>query len=239
MAKGGSPSFAANEMPHPFAIPSEFVERTNRRQGRPHSTLTLATSSTALVVVDMQRYFIEEPFAGACPVAREIVPNVNRLAGAVRKAGGVVAWLQMEAGSLADSNWSALRERYNETSARGRWENLRPEAAGFELWPDLEIEPTDLLVVKNRYSAFIPGSSHLDEELRGLGVDTLLVGGVATNACCESTARDAMMLNYRVIMVSDACAAASDVEHASALNNFYLFFGDVQTTEEVLALLER
>ena len=63
----------------------------------------------------------------------------------------------------------------------------------------------------------------------------LLIAGVATNACCESTARDAMMLNFRVLMVSDACAAASDREHQAALENFYLFFGDVQTTNEVIA----
>jgi ureidoacrylate peracid hydrolase len=61
-----------------------------------------------------------------------------------------------------------------------------------------------------------------------------LIAGVATNVCCESTGRDAMMLNYRVLMVSDACAAASDGEHEAALGNFYLFFGDVQTTGEVI-----
>lgn len=193
--------------------------------------------STALVVVDMQRYFMEEPFAGACPVAQETVPNVNRLAEAVRAAGGTVVWLQMRADPISDVAWTSLRERYSDDSASARWNQLQPEAAGFELWPGLDVRKPDLRVVKNRYSAFISGSSELDAELRSRGVDTLLVAGVATNACCESTARDAMMMNYRVLMVSDACAAATDQEHAAALTNFYLFFGDVQTTDEVVALL--
>ena len=77
----------------------------------------------------------------------------------------------------------------------------------------------------------------MHRRLQESGVETLVIAGVATNVCCESTARDAMMLDYEVLMVSDACAAATDEEHRSALNNLYLFFGDVQTTEEVLALL--
>ena len=62
--------------------------------------------------------------------------------------------------------------------------------------------------------------------------------GVATNVCCESTARDAMMLNYRSLMVSDGCATSTDREQLASLGNFYLNFGDVQTTDEVIARLE-
>ena len=56
--------------------------------------------------------------------------------------------------------------------------------------------------------------------------------------CCESTARDAMMLNYRSLMVSDGCATSTDGEHLASLGNFYLNFGDVQSTDEVIARLE-
>lgn len=224
-------------MGHTYAIPAEYVARSRQRQGWTHSVIDLDGRSTALVVVDMQRYFMEESFAGACPVAQEIVPNVNRLAEAVRAAGGMVVWLQMRADPISDVRWTSLRERYSDDSARARWNQLHPEAAGFELWPGLDVREPDLRVVKNRYSAFIPRSSELDAALRSRGFDTLLVAGVATNACCESTARDAMMMNYRVLMVSDACAAATDQEHAAALTNFYLFFGDVQTTDEVVPLL--
>jgi nicotinamidase-related amidase len=66
-----------------------------------------------------------------------------------------------------------------------------------------------------------------------------LITGTATNVCCESSARDAMMLNFKVVMVSDALATHSDEEHNATLSAFYGQFGDVQTTEQVLQSLER
>lgn len=224
-------------MTHPFALPGEYVERAIKREGREHSVEELQADRTALVVVDMQRYFMEPPFAGACPVAQEVVPNVNTLAAALRGAGGMVVWLQMEAPALETGDWPVLSDRYLQASARARWEALDRGAAGFELWPDLDVRAKDVNIVKRRYSAFIQGSSTADEILRRAGVETILIAGVATNVCCESTARDAMMLDYRVVMVSDACAAATDAEHAASLCNFYLFFGDVQTTQEVVSLI--
>jgi ureidoacrylate peracid hydrolase len=223
-------------MPHEFQIPARYVERAISREGRAHSVEELNGPSTALVTVDMQRYFMEQPFAGACSVAQEVVPNVNRLAAAVRLAGGSVVWLQMTA-PAEHGDWSALRDRYTGSAAEARWGSLSPESRGYELWPHLDVRSDDVRIVKNRYSPFISGSSELDDVLRRRGINTLLVTGVATNVCCESTARDAMMLNYRVLMVSDGCAAATDAEHAAALGTFYLFFGDVQTTDELVALV--
>jgi ureidoacrylate peracid hydrolase len=97
--------------------------------------------------------------------------------------------------------------------------------------------PADWLVKKNFYSAFIQGSSDLHDRLQAQGIDTVLIAGTATNVCCESTARDSMMLNYRTVMVSDACSAMSVQEHESCLSNFLFNFGDVQTTDEVLSRL--
>jgi ureidoacrylate peracid hydrolase len=99
------------------------------------------------------------------------------------------------------------------------------------------VKPQDLIVVKNRYSAFIQGSSNLEQVLRERGIDTVLITGTVTNVCCESTARDAMMLDYRVVMVSDGNASLTDEEHAASLNNFLIFFGDVMTTDEAAARL--
>ena len=69
------------------------------------------------------------------------------------------------------------------------------------------------------------------EVLRGRGIDTLLVTGTVTSVCCESTARDAMMLNFKTIMVTDGNAAMTDEEHNAALTDFYLTFGDVMSTD--------
>ena len=68
------------------------------------------------------------------------------------------------------------------------------------------MRPGDQHVIKRRFSALIQGSSNLGEQLRAAGIDTMIITGTATNICCESTARDAFMLNYRTLVVSDANA---------------------------------
>jgi ureidoacrylate peracid hydrolase len=92
----------------------------------------------------------------------------------------------------------------------------------------------DLRAQKITYSAFIQGSSDLDAQLRRRGIESLLIAGTATNVCCESNARDAMMLDYRVIMLSDANAANTPEEHVAALNTLALYFADVMTVDEAL-----
>lgn len=71
------------------------------------------------------------------------------------------------------------------------------------------------------------------------GIDTLLIGGTVTNVCCESTARDAMMLGYRTVMVADCNAAVTQENHQMSLQNFLVTFGDVQTTEQAIANLAK
>jgi ureidoacrylate peracid hydrolase len=112
-------------------------------------------------------------------------------------------------------------------------------AAKQTVWSALITAPSDQVVLKNRYSALIPGSSPLERMLRGMGIDTILVAGTKTNVCCESTARDAMMLDFKVVLVEDCCAALSDDEHRGALENIIQQFGDVMTANEVLIRLRQ
>ena len=94
------------------------------------------------------------------------------------------------------------------------------------------------MVEKNRYSAFIQGSSKLADELRKRSLDTLLITGTVTNVCCESTARDAMMLNFKTVMITDGNAAMTDEDHNASLIGFYLIFGDIMSTDFAIACLE-
>ncbi|MBI4192566.1 MAG: cysteine hydrolase [Betaproteobacteria bacterium] len=224
---------------HQFEMPQEYVKRVVARQGRAHACETFDGPRTALVVIDMQNYFMTAPYQAAYPVAREVVPNVNRLAEAMRKAGGKVVWVQNLAPWESEKSWSFARAMYTPEKAKARWQSLQRDAHGFQLWPELNVRDGDERVVKRRYSAFIQGSSNIENVLKDNGIETIIVTGVATNVCCESTARDAMMLNYRTLMVSDGCATATDGEHAATLGNFYLFFGDVQSTDEIVARLKR
>ncbi len=223
---------------HEFEMPQEYIDRMVARQGRPHTCEAFEGPRTALVVVDMQIYFMEEGQLGAAPVAQEIVPNVNRLAQAVRDAGGIVVWIQNLAGYETLKSWSVAHERFTQDKRTIRLEGMQRDSRAFRLWPTLDVREEDQRVVKRRYSAFIQGSSDIENVLRDNDIETVIVTGVATNVCCESTARDAMMLNYRSLMVSDGCATLTDEEHAATLGNFYLFFGDVQTTDELVARLE-
>ena len=84
---------------------------------------------------------------------------------------------------------------------------------GHALHPDIEIKPDDMRINKFRFGTFVDGSSDLHQRLRARGIDTVIITGCATNICCKSTARDAMMLNYKVLFVSDATATHTDFEH--------------------------
>ena len=114
-----------------------------------------------------------------------------------------------------------------------------PGDFGHALYPSLEVRPGDPIVRKTRFSAFIQGASDLDAVLRARGIDTLIIVGTATNVCSESTARDAMMLNYKVFFVSDANACRTDEEHNATLAILMIMFADVRSTDEMIALLQR
>src|SRR5215471_2467899 len=175
---------------HELKIPPQVVERVVQRAGRAHPFDVITPAKTAFVVVDMQNHFVKQGFPGEVPLARAIVPAINRLAAGLRELGGHVVWIK------------------------------------------LDVRSEDAQIVKTRFSAFIQGSSDLEAYLRGRGIDTLLIGGTATHVCCESTARDAMMLNFKVVMVADVLATYDDATHNASLSAFYSNFGDVQTVDE-------
>ena len=122
---------------------------------------------------------------------------------------------------------------------RSRLAKLAEDSEGFKLYPELDAQPSDLFARKIMYSAFIQGSSDLHQQLSARGIESLLIAGTATNVCCESTARDAMMLDYRVVMLSDANSAFTPDEHVTSLDNFALFFGDVMGVDEAIGRLVR
>ena len=221
---------------HPFTIPPAIAARVAARCGTPHPFATLDPRRTALVVIDMQNGFMREDVAHAwCPMAERVVPAINRLAAALRQAGGAVYWIRNTFDARCETEWSIMQEMATPEARARRAAAMSEGTLGNELWPALEVRPEDEVVRKYRYSAFIQGSSDLAERLRARGLDTVLITGTVTNVCCESSARDAMMLNFRTVMVSDGCAAVTDEEHAASLIAFHLQFGDVLTVDECIA----
>jgi len=223
---------------HKIAIPQSVVDDVVRSRGREHVFDDLEPTKTALIVVDLQNGFMMKGVAHAlCEQAIEIVPNVNRLAQAVRHSGGTVVWIQNAATPETLQSWSVRVDMDGPERTAKRFESMAPGTKGYELWEGLDVQADDLLVQKTRFSAFIQGASNLEALLRGRGIDTVIITGTVTNICCESTARDAMMRNFKTIMVTDANAAENDELHNASLIAFYLKFGDIMPTDMIIASL--
>src|SRR6516164_5400992 len=224
---------------HKVAIPPYVIGRVLERRGRLNPFDGLDPARTALIVVDLQNGFMAPGQPAEIAPAREIVPNVNRLAAATRAAGGSVVWIQNTITPESEKSWSIYLGNFaNEDWGLRMRRAFTPGDFGHALYPSLEVRPSDLTVRKTRFSAFVPGASELDSILRGRGIDTLIVVGTATNVCCESTARDAMMLNYKIFFVSDANACRTDEEHNATLAIMMIMFADVRSTDEMIALLQ-
>jgi ureidoacrylate peracid hydrolase len=192
---------------------------------------------TALVVIDMQIGFLDEGYPAACSHANDIVPNINRLTATFRAAGAHIVFTRhtvTDEAPQAPPKWQMEDAFFGAALA-----TFRPNAAGHPLHPSLDVAPTDQIINKHRYSAFLPISSTLDADLRVLGVDTVVITGTVTNVCCESSARDAHMLNYEVVFVSDATAALDDRAHNAALESMARFFAQVKATDTVIDQLKK
>jgi ureidoacrylate peracid hydrolase len=222
---------------HKLDIPQSVIDGVIVRRGTAHPFADFDPAKTALVVIDMQNGFMMPGVAHAlCEMAPKIVPTINRLADALRQAGGKVFWIENTHDESCFSSWSVLYDYLKPENGRKRVEAMTPGSVGHALWSELHVRPEDERVRKFRYSAFIQGSSDLPEILRAQGYDTVLIAGTVTNTCCESSARDAMMLNFKTIMVTDANAAHSDEDHNAALIAFYRIFGDVMSSEDIIGI---
>ena len=191
-------------------MPDWAVARALGRRGTAHPFAELEPGRTALVVIDMQvGYLHERGGYMACDAAVAAVPQVNALAVGLRAAGGLVCWVQNTHDESCLRSWT-VQQRMNTAESNARRNAAMAEGSeGHALWPALDVRHGDERVLKRRYSAFMPGTCDLDAVLRGRGIDTIPMTGTLTNVCCDSSARDAMMLDYRVVMVSDACATTS------------------------------
>ena len=179
----------------------------------------LDPETTALVVVDMQRDFVDPD--GALPVAgaAETVPRIARLLELARGAAMLVCFSQ-DTHRDEDPEW-AIWGRHAEHGTRG-----------WEIVPELEPRPGELVFEKPRYDAFY-GTS-LDHELRLRGIETLVVCGTVANICVHYTAASAALRWYRVIHPVDALSALDPFDLESSLRQATFLFGARLTTVDGL-----
>ncbi len=222
-------------MPHNVKVPDYVIERIMAKRGKLHVFDKFDPTKTALVVIDMQNFFVAE-----VETAISICPNIDLLADAVRDKGGVVAWVQLTVADEIDgpSLWPIYHDYFFTPEKMEAHKNgLAKGSEGHALFPDLIVNKKDIITLKSRFSTFIQGSSDLHDRLQEKGIENLLIAGTATNFCCETSARDAMMIGYRAVMVSDANAARYDEDHLAGLTSIWQSFGDVRTVDDCITTL--
>jgi ureidoacrylate peracid hydrolase len=205
-------------------------------QAKPEA-LDVDLSKSAVVVVDMQNAFASKhgmlDIAGAdLSGAPGVVRVIGRVLSAARGHGMPVVYLQMGyKADLSDSGGPQSPNWYKELGIRMM--NCRPELKGklvtegtwdFAIVDELAPQPSDIVIVKKRYSGFARTS--LDSQLQARGIRYLFFTGIATNVCVESTLRDAFFLDYWPILITDATMAAGPPGMQEAtLFNIESYFG--------------
>jgi nicotinamidase-related amidase len=197
----------------------------------------LSPGRTVLLNIDMQNVFVAEGQVFASAHARDIVPTINRLAAAMRSKGAPVIWTRTTHTAEGPCASPAWQYDLSEPTVAEGVAALQSGAVGHMLYPLMDVEESDIVIDKYRYGAFACPAGHLARVLEDLGVEMVIITGTSTNCCCETTAREANMAGYKVIVVADATAALTDAEHNAALLNLRVNFADVRRAEDLLGMI--
>lgn len=179
----------------------------------------------AVMVIDMQRDFVAEGAPVFCEDGQGAVAHIQRLLAAARADAIPVIYTQ-ECHRRQKIDFG-LELEYGET------EHCLEGTSGVEIIDELRPHPDDHVIVKRRYSGFF--ATDLDILLKGLGVDTLVLTGVATDVCVRATAQDALQLDYRVLVPRECVAGTRRDRHEAALDHIGYVLGRVLSLDAVLA----
>jgi ureidoacrylate peracid hydrolase len=198
----------------------------------PMTEWRLSADRTALVNVDLQNFFVE-----SAPGGMEVLKRVNRLAEACRQAGVLVIHT-MHVLRADGSNTGVLGELVPAVREEGF---IYAGARTAALHEGLVVVAEDITLEKPRFGAF--HGTDLEMILRSNGIDTIIVTGISTDVCCDTTAREANARDFMVLFVSDATAVNAETEDEAAvsqqatLNVIDGLFGRVVSLDEVLGLI--
>ena len=199
----------------------------------------LSKLKIALVVVDMQNAYCHEQGSLArqgfdISACRKVIENVRRIIEISRKHGVPVVFLYLafernyqDGGSMVHQIWPFFKEKNGLLD--GTWDASIVD----ELKPLADEE----VIRKTRYSGF--SGTNLDYRLRYMGVETLIICGVTTNICVESTVRDAFHLGYKVVLISDGTAEIDEERYRTSLKTMEYAFGKLITTEQFNPFLKQ
>lgn len=222
---------------HNASIPQHIIDRVRTIRGQDHIFDSLDMSKTAHVIVDMQVGFCAEGAPIEVPMTRQIFDTINAVSRAVRTAGGANLFLRYTYDPEEKVAWDSWFKGYLGEASMAQQRCFARGAPSWELSPELDVAEEDLIVDKTRFSALIPETCAMDAILKAKGIDTLIISGTLTNCCCESTARDALQMGYKVIFLTDANATLSDEEHNATLISMYTIFADVMDSKRLIQLV--
>jgi isochorismate hydrolase len=176
----------------------------------------------ALLVIDMQRFFLDRESHAFLPEGSEAIPRINGLIRAFR-----------------DRDWPVLFTRHihpkgSDPGTMGKWwsDVMWDGSRYLEIHPSIELLTGDKVIQKQRYDVFL--GTDLEEHLRSKGLTQVVITGVMTNLCCETTARTAFCKDFEVFFVHDCTATASEELHNSSLRNLAHGFAVLLSSQEVL-----
>ena len=195
---------------------------------RPHNQheMQLNVMVSALLVIDMQRFFLDAASPSFTCGGVAILPKVKRLVDAFRRANRPVIFTQ-HVHHPGDLDCGIMGWWWKSKCIEGS-----PESA---IHPELLPKPGEKVVLKHRYSAFY--NTDLETVLRCLKVEDVVVAGIMTNMCCESTARDAYYRDCRVHFLADGTATISEKMHLASLLNLAYGFAYVTTCDAIAGQL--
>jgi ureidoacrylate peracid hydrolase len=186
----------------------------------------------ALIVVDVQNDFVSPDGSAAkrgedVSAAMAMLPNLRTLIDEARRIGLTVGYLR-----TTHAEWPDTPSWINPTAQKSGLNTCREGTWGAEFYEGISPLPTERVVIKHRYSAFI--NTDLNTVLKARNIQSVLVCGVATNVCVETTARDGYMFDYYVTMIDDCSAAYETKLHLGTLENIRRHFGLVASSEEII-----
>jgi nicotinamidase-related amidase len=191
------------------------------------NALALDPRRTAIVVIDLQKGIAGLP-GGAPHLKSAVIANAARLLAAARAAGAQPVLVHV-GGALdgADRVKTKVDQGWSRPGA------LPPDWS--ELIPELNQQPSDIIILKRQWGAFY--GTDLDLHLRRRGLTTIILCGIATEFGVESTARDAHERNYELIFAEDAMTGQTAEAHQNSTTRIFPRMGRVRSTEEILAAL--
>lgn len=231
---------------------SEHEQVTAMLSAKNAAPLELDLARTALIIVDMQRYFTQPSFPftdvfekmspGVCSgylkrVRDKVIPGIQRLLDHFRKNGSPVVFTAVGTEIRDGSDLACWARALDDAGMNLLGTRIHPPVGDPSWQIDPALEPRKEEIVLNKRSAGTFATTDLAELLRSRGVDRVVITGVVTDVCVSTTAREAADRNFKVVVVSDACTTFSEHLHQANLETLHVF-GWVRTTDDVIQLTQ-